>query len=238
MEIWKDIKGYEGRYQVSNLGNVKSLKRIITNSLGRKHTINERILSPGKDKDGYLQVNLHLNRKTKMVKIHRIVALTFIDNPNNMPIINHKDENKQNNKASNLEWCDYKYNVNYGNCPQKRSLSMKGKVGMRGENNPMYGRVGKLNPMYGRIGEKHPSFIKVICLNNLKVFNSIKEASDYANVPSIHSCLEGKSRYCGKLDGVKLVWETYDKYLNMTEEEIKAKINKSVEKMTRNRKKK
>lgn len=102
-EIWKDIEGYEGLYKVSNLGNVKSLKYS-----------KERILKAGDDGYGYLQVNLCKEGNKKTLKIHRLVALAFIENPNNMPEINHKDEDKTNNSAYNLEWCDRTYNINHG----------------------------------------------------------------------------------------------------------------------------
>ena len=102
-EVWKDIDEYEGLYQVSNLGRVKSI--------GYKK---ERILKPGRDKDGYLFVSLCKNHKIKYCRIHRLVALTFIPNPNNLPEVNHKDEDKTNNRVKNLEWCDHKYNNNYG----------------------------------------------------------------------------------------------------------------------------
>ena len=106
MEIWKDIEGYEGLYQVSNQGNVKSLKR--------KYVLADKILIPRIDTDGYALVNLSKHNKKTTFKIHRLVAETFIPNPDNLPEINHKDENKLNNKADNLEWCDRKYNNTYG----------------------------------------------------------------------------------------------------------------------------
>lgn len=102
-EIYKDIKGYEGKYQVSNLGNVKSLNY--------NHTGKERILKT-QNKHGYLSVCLGSSQAQK--QIHRLVAETFIDNPNKLPYVNHKDENKTNNCVDNLEWCDAKYNSNYG----------------------------------------------------------------------------------------------------------------------------
>lgn len=110
MEIWKDIKDYEGLYQVSNLGRVKSLDRIDSN----KHPIKERLLKCGKVDGGYLAVALCKNGKYKTFLIHRLVAQAFIPNPNNLPQVNHKDENKHNNCVQNLEWCDQKYNNNYG----------------------------------------------------------------------------------------------------------------------------
>ena len=102
-ESWKDKKDYEGIYQVSNCGRVKSIK------FGK-----ERILKLTKDKDGYLIVNLYKNNKSKTFKVHRLVAEAFLPNPDNLPLINHKDEDKSNNIVSNLEWCDVKYNTNYG----------------------------------------------------------------------------------------------------------------------------
>ena len=108
-EIWKDIKGYEGLYKVSNLGNVKSLK------------INANI-KPSKGRK-YIGVNLYKNGVTKTKSIHRLVAEHFIDNPNNKPCVNHIDCNRTNNKASNLEWCTYKENNNYGNHDIKKRVS-------------------------------------------------------------------------------------------------------------------
>ena len=102
-EYWKPVVGYEGLYEVSNLGRVKSLK------FGK-----ERILKPQKDTSGYLCVTLCKNNNQCQFKVHRLVAEAFIPNPNNLPQTNHKDECKTNNIASNLEWCDRKYNVNYG----------------------------------------------------------------------------------------------------------------------------
>ena len=105
-EIWRDIKNYEGLYQVSNLGRVKSLNY--------RHTGREQILKPIKYNNDYLRINLWKNNKMKTHTIHRIVAQTFLDNPNNYPCINHIDENKTNNNITNLEWCTHEYNNNYG----------------------------------------------------------------------------------------------------------------------------
>lgn len=103
-EIWKDIPGYEGLYQVSNLGRVKSLH------YRNKYSKKEQILKSRNNGDGYLSVIL----KNKKKYIHRLVAETFISNSNNFSEINHKDENKANNCIDNLEWCTRKYNCNYG----------------------------------------------------------------------------------------------------------------------------
>ena len=101
MEIWKDIKGYEGLYEVSNQGNIRSLK---TGKL-RKPTNNF----------GYLRINLCKNNVVKFHMVHRLVAEAFIENNDpNLTQVNHKNENKQDNRVENLEWCDAKYNNNYG----------------------------------------------------------------------------------------------------------------------------
>lgn len=99
LEIWKEIEGYEGLYQVSNLGNVRSQNKTLT---------------PGIGKNGYPLVVLSKNGKTKSFYVHKLVALAFIPNPNNLKCINHKDEGRANNRVDNLEWCDYNYNNSYG----------------------------------------------------------------------------------------------------------------------------
>ena len=123
-EIWKDIQNYEGSYQVSNYGRVKSLSRV--DSRGNKR--NEKILKGRKNRQGYYDVALCKNGKRKYCRINRLVAEAFIPNPNNYPITNHKDENPSNNHVDNLEWCTYKYNNNYGTCIKRRSKSKSKKV--------------------------------------------------------------------------------------------------------------
>lgn len=104
VEIWKDIKGYEGLYQVSNLGRIKSL--------GNLQNRKEKLLKVN-IYNGYCIVYLYKNNKKKSYLCHRLVAEAFIPNPDNLPQVNHKDENKLNNRVDNLEWCTSKYNVNY-----------------------------------------------------------------------------------------------------------------------------
>ena len=119
-EIWRPIKGYEGWYEVSSYGNVRSVDRVVVYSNERKHFYKGQILRLSKDKDGYLQCNLAKNKKNKLCKVHRLVAYTFIPNSNNLPIINHKDVNPSNNHVDNLEWCTYSYNNCYANALQRR----------------------------------------------------------------------------------------------------------------------
>lgn len=127
IEIWKDVTGYEGIYQVSSFGNVRSLDRIIYNSGSGKYCNTKgRLLSNNKTNgNGYKIVSLNFNGSSKNQYIHKLVAKSFIDNPNDYPIINHKDENKSNNNISNLEWCTYKYNNNYGTVKQRLSEKLK-----------------------------------------------------------------------------------------------------------------
>ena len=108
-EIWKDIEGYEGYYQVSNFGNVRSVDRVIEYSDGVKRLRKGRILKPYKNRDGYLTCDLRKNSKHKISKIHRLVSEAFIPNPSNLPEVNHKDEDKTNNCVDNLEWCTRSY---------------------------------------------------------------------------------------------------------------------------------
>ena len=129
-EIWKPIKGYEGLYEVSNFGRIKSLKRLVKshNKWGECYiTINEKILKTSDNKLGYLFVKLFKNNKAKTYYIHRLVAEHFIPNPNNYKEVNHKDENKTNNVVTNLEWCDRKYNVNYSNRTKRVTEKLKNK---------------------------------------------------------------------------------------------------------------
>jgi hypothetical protein len=105
-ELWKDINGFNGRYQVSNAGRIRNA-----------HT--DFIRKPVEDKDGYYQIRLYDSGCQGTYKIHRLVAEAFIDNPCNLPLINHKDEDKKNNTVDNLEWCTKEYNNNYGSRAQK-----------------------------------------------------------------------------------------------------------------------
>ncbi len=138
--IWKDLTGYEGLYKISNLGDVYSL-------------ISKRNLKHLIDTNGYVRVSLTKNKINTKARLHRLVAIEFIDNPNYYLEINHKDENKQNNYYDNLEWCSSKYNNNYGTkrgrtssklighlvseeIRKRISDSNKGKIGLRGVDNP------------------------------------------------------------------------------------------------------
>lgn len=166
MEEWRDIDGYEGYYQVSNYGRVKSLPRKTRNGSCKY----EKILTPGNDKDGYKIVNLCKNtNKGKTYRVHKLVAKAFLENPDNLPEINHKDENPANNMLDNLEWCTSKYNHNYGTWREKRT------------------------------GKNNPRARKIRCIDTGEVFNTIKEASKAYSVgrTNIGECLSGRTKTAG-----------------------------------------
>lgn len=115
MEIWCDIKGYEGLYQVSNLGNIKSLERQVNQGkYGKTRVISESLMSPSDNGRGYLIVGLR-NGKQRRVNhyIHRLVAEHFIENNGGFKYVNHKDFDPKNNRSDNLEWCTQEYNIQY-----------------------------------------------------------------------------------------------------------------------------
>lgn len=122
-EIWKDIKGYEGLYQVSNLGRVKSLDKIIVTIDRKNRCQKEKILKLQISKYGYNVITLWNNNISKQFKVHRLVAIAFIPNPNNLPQINHIDEDKLNNKIDNLEWCTALENNHHSNIAKRRHLA-------------------------------------------------------------------------------------------------------------------
>ena len=190
MEEWRDIRGYEGLYQISNLGRVKSLR----DNHGKYR---EKILNPSNRK-GYLIVSLCRKGRKREFKVHRLVALHFIDNPNNYSQVNHKDENKENNRVDNLEWCTPKYNSNYGTRTQRASEKI----------------TGSKNPMYGKTYSKNPASRKVQCITTGKKFNCIKEASEYYSINrvNISKCCKGKCGFCGThpVTGEKLKWKYID----------------------------
>ena len=119
MEIWKDIVGFEGYFQVSNLGRVKSLDRVITNKMGVMRNFKGFVKKLTPDNQGYMVVTLSRDGKDTQWLVHRLVAEAFIPNKENLPFINHKDEVKDNNHVDNLEWCTCKYNNRYGTSPER-----------------------------------------------------------------------------------------------------------------------
>lgn len=203
IEIWKDIEGYEGLYQVSNWGRVKSLK------FGK-----EKILKPQTDINNYLRLYLFKDGKGKSFSVHRLVASAFVPNPQNYPIINHIDENKQNNNFLNLEWCNYHYNNTYNNIHIKRGEKLKEKY--KGKNNPFYGKH--------HTDESKRKFSKPIIQCTLdgefiKEWDSITQVKKELNIQSsnICYCCNGKRKTCG---GYKWVYKSNYKPKNIQQLEI------------------
>ena len=118
-EEWRDIKGFEGKYMVSNLGRVKSLNY--------RRTGKEKIMEGIDNGYGYLFVNLYRGGKSKQCLVHRLVATAFCENPSGYTELNHIDENKQNNRADNLEYCSRSYNLNYGTRNKKVAEKLRGR---------------------------------------------------------------------------------------------------------------
>ena len=124
-EVWRPVRDFEGLYEVSNLAQVRSVDRIVrgANAVSDSYETHRkgRILKPAMASNGYLFVVLCKDGKHTHATVHRLVAEAFMPNPDNLPEINHKDEDKTNNLPSNLEWCDRKYNVNYGTSIDRRA---------------------------------------------------------------------------------------------------------------------
>lgn len=176
-EIWKDIEGYEGMYQVSNYGRVRSLNY--------NHTKQIIILKNRIDKDGYARICLNYKKNKSISSIHRLVAKAFIQNPDNLPCINHKDEDKTNNfvyinedgtvnlEKSNLEWCTVKYNNVYGTRLKRVADSLKGRlfseetrkkmsIAKKGKNNTNKSKpVIQIDKESGEILNEYPSINEI-----------------------------------------------------------------------------
>ena len=140
-EEWRDIAGYEGYYQVSNLARIKSLERFIYKIKGRFYHVKEKILKPSKDTDGYYIIGLYKNRKLKHLKLHRIIALAFLKNPNNYPKVLHKYDIKLNNHPLKGKWSGY------------RSINISGDLRAlykeMGEDKVIFTNIGSHNQLYG-----------------------------------------------------------------------------------------
>lgn len=176
-EIWKDIPGYEGKYQISNFGNVMSLHF-------KRSPTNKKLLKQTPDgKYGYLKVMLRDNGNDKMCTVHRLVAEAFIPNPNNKPNVNHLDTNPKNNRVDNLEWCTQKENIQYGYD---------------------FGNIQPTKPMQGKTGNKNPLSKPVLKIDTsthsvIEEFSAINEAARKTGLPSsrICDCCKGRIKTSG-----------------------------------------
>lgn len=171
-EIWKDVVGYEEYYQVSNLGRVRSKDRM-TNTWHGLVKKKGKLMSICIGSCGYKMVPLSIKGKSHPVLLHRLIAKTFIPNPNNFPYVNHKDENPLNNSIDNLEWCTAKYNINYGTCIERRNKTMRENC-----------KLSKTTLQYNLNGE---------LLNKWKSTMEIERTLGYSN-KSISACCIGKQK--------------------------------------------
>lgn len=166
-EIWKPICGYEGLYEVSNLGRVRSLDRIVNYNDGRKRLFKSCVLKAAIKKNGYLIVSLHKNGEHKTPLVHRLVAKAFIPNPNNLPQVNHINEIKTDNRIENLEWVTCKENLEYSGVYKKSAEA-------RSQPIIQYTKDGKFVAEYESITEAerkngiHQANISLVCLGKRK----------------------------------------------------------------------
>lgn len=177
LEEWRPVVGYEGLYEVSSFGRIKRLEHMILLKNGHRK-IKEIIMSPSNNSRGYQHVNLSKNKIKQTNLLHRLVAEAFIPNPDNLPCINHKDENKLNNfvfvnpdgsvdlEKSNLEWCTYQYNNTYGN-RLKKSTNKRSKPVLQYTLDGEFVREWPSASEAGRNGYKQQAIVKC-CNNTLK----------------------------------------------------------------------
>lgn len=143
-EEWKPIEGYEGMYEVSNKGKIKSLARDYNN-----RTLHDRIMKQYVGKTGYFCIRLCKNGKTKLFKVHRLIAEAFIDNPNKLPFINHLDGNKLNNSISNLEWCSPSRNIKHAYLTGLRRTQSVFQLDVEGKVLKMWGSISEASEKTG-----------------------------------------------------------------------------------------
>lgn len=208
--VRKPIRGYEGMYEVDNLARVFSVERIKTvNDNGRVYDkpIRAKQLRQGLHSKGYKVVTLTKDGVSKTHFVHRLVADAFIENPNGLPMINHKDEDKTNNLPGNLEWCDAQYNATYGNAIRKRVRKIVG-VKHTDEHNAKISESLKKHyethesKSNGRQSEKRKQIVAVDESGNETIFSSSYEAAEKTGVDrrNIFACCRGKKK---RLNGYK-----------------------------------
>ena len=191
-EIWKDIQGYEGLYQVSNLGRVKSLGRFV-DKLKCHYWQEEKILKLHKKHNGYLGVILLKDRKFKNFKVHRLVALAFIPNPENKPQIDHINAIKTDNTVNNLRWVTAKENI-------RNPLNM---VHLIGKNHPMFGKKHSEETKNKMRGKNNPRAHKVRNLETKEIFDTVTDAEKKYNLSC--GCIAYAIKHNGRSAGYH--WE-------------------------------
>lgn len=159
-EEWRPVVDFEGYYEVSSLGVVRSIDRYIITTGGRRF-VKGKLLKPRLDRYGYLRVNLVKQGYRKTYTVHRLVALAFLPNPNKLTQINHIDENKLNNRVDNLEWCTVKYNNNYGTRTERSAKSHSKPVNQ-------YDKQGNLLHIYSSLKKAGKTFPNSNADNNIR----------------------------------------------------------------------
>lgn len=188
MEIWKDVKGYEGLYQVSNLGDVRSIDRISPYGRRLKGVIRRITVN----KNGYAYVNLSINGKAHNFTVHRLVATAFVPNPHGLHTVNHINENKLDNRAENLEWVTLADNLRYGTHTERAT---KHKPDMSGSHHFNYGKRGADAVTHkGKVIGTRKDDPSVII-----EFDTAASASRFLGVSSGQLCdaINGKAKSCG-----------------------------------------
>lgn len=181
-EIWKDIKDYEGLYQVSNLGNVRSLDRIITFKNGTKQFFKGKILKQKLDKNGYLRVTLTKNNHLSLKQVHRLVGIAFIPNPENKPTINHKKGIKTDNRVSQLEWATYQEQTQHA--IKTGLINFKTRIYIN-QNEKAIEKTRKPIKQYDLNG------------NFISKYIGVNEAQRITHINNISRCLTGKKKQVG-----------------------------------------
>jgi len=188
-EIWKDVIGYEGCYSVSNLGRVKSLKRKVNSLHGiNTRTVNERIIAQRTTMHGYMSVALRKYGKDKTLTVHRLIAIAFLNNPDDKPEVNHLDGNKKNNKLYNLEWVTKSENIKHAFRTGLQSLEKLKQSGIKAS-----------------LGNRKPITQYDKDMNVIRVFESCKDAAEATNIPhtNISQVCNGK---CKRKSAGGFIW--------------------------------
>lgn len=214
--MWYDIPGFEGYYQITKDGQLRSIPRIVFN--GKTNSIRKGVtLKTNINNKGYKYCALSMNGKPKKYLLHRLIAITFIDNPENKPDIDHINGIKTDNSIENLRWSTHKEN-----CNNPKTL-------LKGETAANFGKKFTIEQRINMSNSRKKR--KVICLNNLMIYESIQKAANEMNLNIsglVKNCKNTQKSFGKDIDGNNLTWSYYDDYLKMSKHEIEFKISQSL----------